>query len=135
MAQDKIGGIVRALVGVPQERLVVLQMVVNGLNSQATYGDQFQIELSKFILGWKPEVQDVVIGNPDLTRWSDNYFKLFGRRPDLSAVRIPEKPEGFGPMRLIVVARELVEWTDNHPLEGVQEALKTHFRSRESPTD
>jgi len=67
------------------------------------------------------------LNNSDLARWSDNYFKLFNQRPDLSQVRIPEKPEGFGPMRLIVVVRELLEWTDNRPLEGTQEALKSHL--------
>lgn len=55
MAQDKLAGIVRALVGVPQERLVVVQRVANGLNSTSPHGDQFQIELSQFVMGWKPK--------------------------------------------------------------------------------
>mgnify|MGYP001558576773 CR=1 FL=1 len=135
MAQDKIGGIVRALVGVPQERLVVVQRVINGLNSAAEHGDRFQIDLSKFILDWKPEVEVATTDNPDLLRWSDNYFKLFNQRPDLSQVRIPEKPEDIAPVRLIVVARELIEWTGNHPLEGVQEALKRYFPGWEYDSD
>ena len=136
MAQDKIGGIVRALVGVPQERLTVLQKVVNGLNSAAQHGDDFQVELSKFVLGWKSNAVPVAtMDNPDLARWSDNYYKLFNRRPDLSAIRIPEKPEGVGPVRLIVVVKELVEWTKGYPLEGVQEALKKHFPGWEYAND
>lgn len=135
MAQDRIGGIVRALVGVPQERLVVVQRVINNLNSATEHGDQFEDELLKFVHGWKPAETAPVTGNPDLARWSDNYFKLFNQRPDLSNVRIPEKPEGVGPMRLIVVAKELLEWTENRPLEGVQEALKKHFQGWEYTSD
>jgi len=71
----------------------------------------------------------------DLARWSDVYLKLFNRRPDLSGIRIPEKPEGVGPVRLIVVAKELLEWTGNKPLEGVQEALKKHFPGWEYDND
>lgn len=71
----------------------------------------------------------------DLARWSENYFKLFGQRPDLSRVRVPEKPEGFGPMRLIVVVRELVEWTGNRPLQGVQNALEKHFHCSQYDRD
>jgi hypothetical protein len=58
MAQDKLAGIVRALVGVPQERLVVVQRVVNNLNKAYEHGNQFQIELSKFILGWRPAASE-----------------------------------------------------------------------------
>ena len=54
MAQDRIAGIVRALVGVPQERLVIIQKVVNNLNSAAEHGFQFQIALSKFVQEWEP---------------------------------------------------------------------------------
>ncbi|MEK7147720.1 MAG: hypothetical protein AAB758_00310, partial [Patescibacteria group bacterium] len=65
-----------------------------------------------------------------------NYQKLFPMAlVELSQVRIPEKPEGFGPMRLIVVAKELVEWTNGKPLEGTQEALKKHFRGWEYTDD
>jgi len=71
----------------------------------------------------------------DLTRWSDNYYKLFNQRPYRSQVRIPKKPEGVGPMRLIIVAHELLEWTKNSPLEGTQEALKKHFRGWEYADD
>jgi hypothetical protein len=55
------------------------------------------------------------------------YEKLFGHKPDLSQIVIPEKPEGFGPMRLVVVAKKLLEWTDNRPLQGTQKAFKKHF--------
>ncbi|MEK7147836.1 MAG: hypothetical protein AAB758_00905 [Patescibacteria group bacterium] len=86
--------------------------------------DVFQIRLNdgtiaRFLDSLKPPVGD-------LGRWASNYEKLFGQKPDLSQVRIPEKPEGVGPMRLLVGAKELVEWTGNHPLEGVKEALKKH---------
>ena len=65
----------------------------------------------------------------DLLRWEMVYGKLFGlkQKPDLSALCIPEKPKGVGPVRLIVVAHEIVDWTKNRPLQGVQEALKKHF--------
>jgi len=125
---DRIGGIVRALVGVPQKRLPVLQSVVNGLNSAAQHGDQFQVELSKFVVSWKPvSMAAVSTLSPDLLRWEVVYNKLFGKKPDLSGIRIPEKPEDVGPMRLIIVVRELVEWTNNRPLQNTQEALKEHF--------
>lgn len=75
------------------------------------------------------------LDNPDLSRWSDNYFRLFNQRPDLSQVRIPGKPVGVGPTRSIVVAAELVEWTQSRPLEGVQEALKKHFRCQKHSPD
>lgn len=95
--------------------------------------DVFQTRLddgtvARFLDSLKPPVGD-------LARWVGVYEKLFGRKPNLSEVRIPEKPEGFGPMRLIVVARELLEWTDNRPLEGVQEALKRHFPGWEYSAD
>ena len=65
----------------------------------------------------------------DLLRWETVYGKLLGlkQKPELSGIRIPEKPEDVGPVRLIVVVRELVEWTDNRPLQNTQEALKEHF--------
>jgi len=62
-----------------------------------------------------------------LISWGATYEKLFGKKPDFSAIRIPEKLEGLGPVRLIVVAREIMEWTNNRPLQGTQEALKKHF--------
>ena len=70
-----------------------------------------------------------------LVSWGATYEKLFGKKPEFSGVRIPEKPEGVGPVRLIVVAKELIEWTGNHPLEGVQEALKKHFPGWEYSAD
>ena len=67
----------------------------------------------------------------DLARWESVYGKLFGlqQKPDFSGMRIPEKPENVGPVRLIVVAREILEWTGKHhgPLQAVQETLKEHF--------
>ncbi len=63
----------------------------------------------------------------DLLRWKIVYHKLFGHDPDLSVIDIPSKPEGFGPMRLIVVAKEIIEWTGNRPLEGALEELEKHF--------
>ncbi len=89
--------------------------------------DVFQIRLddgtfAKFLDSLRPPVGD-------LARWSDNYYKLFNQRPDLSRLCIPAKPEGVGPMRLIVVAQELGEWSGkNHgPLQGVMETLKEKF--------
>lgn len=71
---------------------------------------------------------DVVENNPDLIRWVTNYEKLFSRKLNLSSVVIPPKPEGLGPMRLIVVAKEIVEWTDHKPLQGTMNVLKLHFQ-------
>lgn len=64
----------------------------------------------------------------DLVRWNANYGKLFGLKElDLSVIRIPTKPANVGPLRLIVVAHDILKWTDNRPLQGTQEALKEHF--------
>jgi len=71
----------------------------------------------------------------DLLRWQGVYEKLFGKTPDLSQVVVPEKPEGFGPMRLVVVARELAEWTTGNPLQGTQDALKKHFPTWQYESD
>ena len=77
----------------------------------------------------KAFAEDLVLpsATPDLLRWEVVYNKLFGKKPDLSGIRIPEKPEDVGPMRLIIVVRELVEWTNNRPLQNTQETLKEHF--------
>jgi hypothetical protein len=67
-----------------------------------------------------------MVYNNDLFRVT--YEKLFGQKPDLSKLRIPERPEDVGPVRLIAVVHELIEWSGKHgPLQGVQEALKEHF--------
>ncbi len=55
MAQDKLAGIVRALVGVPQERLVPVQRVVNKLNKDVENADEFHRDLSVFVNSWKPD--------------------------------------------------------------------------------
>lgn len=62
-----------------------------------------------------------------LDRWGLYYEKLFGKRPYFSEIQIPEKPKG--PMWLIPVAREIIKWTNDRPLQGVQSALNRHFRS------
>lgn len=127
MAQDRIGNIVRALVGVPQERLSVLQSVVNGLNSAAAWGEEFQVDLSRFVAGWKPTTSTMT-PTSDFLRWEGNYGKLFNRKPDFSQVHIPERPQDIGPVRLIVVVQELLEWTKNSPLQEVQNTLKKQFK-------
>lgn len=63
----------------------------------------------------------------DLVRWTAIYQKLFGQTPGFSGLVIPAKPEGQGPMRLIVVAREIIDWTGNKPLQGTLFALKKYF--------
>lgn len=63
----------------------------------------------------------------DLERWGNVYEKLFGHKPYLSEIRIPEKPEGVGPVRLIVVVKEIFGWTSAKSLQGTQKALKSHF--------
>jgi hypothetical protein len=62
-----------------------------------------------------------------LSRLGGVYYRLFDKRPDFSTLCIPKMPEEVGPMRLIVVAREIIAWTGNRPLQGTQEALKKHF--------
>lgn len=64
---------------------------------------------------------------PELVRWQSVYKKLFCKTPELGGIRIPTRPQGFGPMRLIVVVQEIVEWTDNRPLQGTMDALKAYF--------
>ncbi len=63
-------------------------------------------------------------------RWTDVYRKLFSKTPDLSVLAIPAKPEGLGPMRLIVVAKEIVEWTNGRQLQRTMDALKRTFQFR-----
>lgn len=65
--------------------------------------------------------------NQDLIPWQNTYRKLFGKTPDFSTLVVPAKPEGQGPMRLIVVANEIIEWTGNCPIQGTMNAMKKHF--------
>ena len=113
----QVGEIAGALIG---------EMNFSKIEAEAIVGKMglFRQNVRRF---YSPYRIKTVSLSPDLLRWSDNYFKLFNRRPDLSTLRVPEKPEGFGSMRLVVVAREILDWTENHPFEGVQEALKKHF--------
>lgn len=53
MAQDKLGGIIRALVGVPKDYLTIIQWVINLLNKKKEYADDFHADLSTFVFGWK----------------------------------------------------------------------------------
>ncbi len=64
----------------------------------------------------------------DIARWETNFEKLFGYKPNLSTLVIPPKPTDLGHLRLIIVAKEIVGWTDNHPLQGTMNALKKHFK-------
>lgn len=60
MARDRIGNVVRSLALIPPEqddRLMTVQKVVNGLNS--AWGDEFQSDLSRFVLGWKPATNEI----------------------------------------------------------------------------
>lgn len=63
----------------------------------------------------------------DIIRWLRVYEKLFGKKPDFSGIHLPAKPDDMGPMRLIVVAQEILDWTGNRPLQGTLDALKKHF--------
>ena len=65
--------------------------------------------------------------NQDLIHWQIVYVKLFGKTPSLSGIRVPQKPEDQGPMRLIVVAKEILDWTGNRPLQGTMNVLKNFF--------
>ncbi len=73
------------------------------------------------------ETESVLELSPDLVRWESVYEKLFGHKPNLSQIVVPAKPEGQGPMRLIVILRGIIELTGNHPLQGTMDALKEHF--------
>ena len=55
MARDLLGGIVRALVGVPQERLSTVQAVVNGLSGSDC--EAFWDDLVRFLTNWKPKLE------------------------------------------------------------------------------
>lgn len=133
MSKDKLGGIVRALVGVPQERLVVVQKVVNGLNSNAKNGGIFQTDLSKFVLGWKPE--DQMVESPlDLSTIPEPfhlsakiYHKLFGEVPDFNGVEVPEAPDDGHEYLVCFNTLELIDWTDGKPKEGLFQAGKKLF--------
>ena len=77
----------------------------------------------------KYRAKDISLENiGELGRWAKVYEKLFGKVPNFSGLAIPAKPENLGPMRLIVVAKEIVDWTGNRPLQGTQNALKKHFK-------
>lgn len=86
---------------------------------------RFRREARKFLSKFKANRGGQL--SADLIRWDGVYEKLFGQKPNLSQIAVPEMPEGFGPMRLVVVAREVLKWTDNHPLQGTQSALKRRF--------
>ena len=84
--------------------------------------------LKKFLTGLNPSVDVVTLPTTgDLDRWMLNYEKLFGHKPNLSEIVIPPKPEDVGPVRLIVVVKEIVGWKENYPLQGTQDALGKHF--------
>lgn len=71
MEKDKLDRIVRALAGVPQGRLAVVQQVVNKLSSTAEHGDKFQADLSRFLLTWKPVVAPTPAhGTPDFAAFT-----------------------------------------------------------------
>lgn len=89
----------------------------------------FRRDVRAFYAKYREDVTMSIDFEADLARWVTNYEKLFGRTPNLSSVVIPPKPEGLGPMRLIVVAKEIVEWTGNRPLQGTLNMTKKHFSS------
>ncbi|MFH1473085.1 MAG: hypothetical protein ABIF06_01570 [bacterium] len=102
------------------------EMKLSKSEAKAIVGNMgtFRKDVRKF---WSQYRVDDVELSSDLIRWTGVYERLFGHKPDLSQIVVPEKPKGFGPMRLVVVAREIVEWTNGRPLQGTQDALKKHF--------
>lgn len=71
----------------------------------------------------------------ELGRWIQVYEKLFTQTPNFSRIVIPAKPEGQGPMRLIVVAKEIIDWTGHKPLRGTMNVLKLHFQCWQYTSD
>ena len=63
----------------------------------------------------------------EIERWHITFEKLFGKVADFSDIVIPAKPEGLGPMRLVIVPTEIAAWTILRPLQGTMDALKKHF--------
>lgn len=64
---------------------------------------------------------------PDRARWESVYDRLFKKVPDLSLLKVPERPENVGPLRLVIVANELMHWTSNMPEEGVWAKLRDQW--------
>ena len=91
----------------------------------------FRKSARQFYSRFRIKTADFSSDSSDLPRWEGVYGKLFGlqQKPDFSTLRIPEKPQGVGLVRLVVVACEILGWTGDHhgPLQGIQKALKEHF--------
>jgi hypothetical protein len=118
--QKQIGDITGVLVG---------EMDFSKDEAQAIIGQwsKFRREVKAFYAGFKTVADDTPEFEAELIRWSGNFKKLSGQEPDFSDIVIPAKPEGLGPMRLIMVPKEIVDWTGNKPLQGTMNALKEHF--------
>jgi len=119
--KGQIGELVGVLVG---------EMDFSKEEAQAIIGNigELRREVRAFYDGLKRNIADTPEHVDDLARWWGNFEKLFGAVPDLSNIVIPRKPEGLGPMRLIMVPKEIVGWTGNKPLQGTMNALKKHFK-------
>jgi hypothetical protein len=119
--QKQIGDIAGVLLG---------EMDFSKSEAQAIIGQlgKFRREVKVFYTGFKAKTSndepEFVV---ELDRWWKNFEKLFGKQPDFSDIVIPPKPEDLGPMRLIMVPKEIITWTGDKPLQGTMNALKKHF--------
>lgn len=98
----------------------------DAITNNKQVGARFDREITAVLAKFKFTVSVPGFG-ADLARWVKTYEKYFGKTPDFSNLVVPAKPENVGPMRLIVVAREIVDWTGGHPLQGTMNALKRIF--------
>jgi hypothetical protein len=71
-------------------------------------------------------VAEAIVGNPDTSFMSQVYEKLFGKVPDFSELVIPRAPDARQYIA-VPVMRELVDWTDGSPKEGLFQARKKLF--------
>ncbi len=65
-------------------------------------------------------------GNPDKSFAEKLYMKLFGKVPDFSNLFVPHAPDGRQYLA-VPVMKEIVEWTNGGPKEGVFQARKKLF--------
>jgi len=87
---------------------------------------QFRKDVREFYKTYR--TKSTSLGNiAVLHRWMQVYEKFFGNTPDFSTLQIPAKPEEVGPIRLIVVAKEIIAYTDGRYLQGTMNSLKKYF--------
>jgi hypothetical protein len=100
---------------------------VEAITKNKKVGERFNREISATLAKFKFHNVAAAALGVDFERWAGNYQKLFGRRPNLSRLEVPARPEGVGPVRLVVAAVEIVPWTLGRLLQGTLDAMTDHF--------